>query len=111
MISVSAVSEHLHDRRNLTMDFLSSLDFFTGVDVWICAGVGAVVGWLMGRFLMKGGGFGWIFNILIGIVGGIAGGLFFDWINILDLGDLLDPAVAGAIGAAVFLGIGELIHR
>ena len=40
------------------MDFFSSLDFFMGVDVWVCAVVGAVVGWLMGRYLMKGGGFG-----------------------------------------------------
>jgi uncharacterized membrane protein YeaQ/YmgE (transglycosylase-associated protein family) len=93
------------------MDFLSSLDFFMGVDVWVCVIVGAVVGWLMGQFWMKGGGFGLILNIVIGIVGAIVGGLFFDWINILDLGDLLDPAVAGAIGAAVFLGIGELIRR
>ncbi len=93
------------------MDFLSSLDFFMGVDVIVCVDCRRVVGWLVGQFFMKGGGFGWIVNILIGIVGGIVGGLFFDWINIIDLGDLLDPAVAGAIGAAVFLGIGELIHR
>lgn len=93
------------------MDFFSSLDFFMGVDVIVCVIAGGVVGWLAGKFFMKGGGFGWIVNILIGIVGGVIGGLFFDWINIMDLGDLLDPAIAGAIGAAVFLAIGELIRR
>ena len=93
------------------MDFISSLDFFMGVDVIVCVIVGGLVGWLGGRYFMKGGGFGIILNIVIGIVGGIVGGLFFDWINIMDLGDLLDPAIAGAIGAAVFLAIGEFIRR
>jgi uncharacterized membrane protein YeaQ/YmgE (transglycosylase-associated protein family) len=35
--------------------------------------IGAVAGWLAGT-IMKGGGFGLLGNIIIGIVGGVVGG-------------------------------------
>ena len=38
---------------------------------------GAVAGWLAGT-LMKGGGFGLIGNIVVGIIGAVIGGFIFD---------------------------------
>ena len=38
--------------------------------------IGALAGWLAGK-IMKGGGFGALKNILLGIVGGFVGGWLF----------------------------------
>lgn len=92
------------------MDLIGSLDFFTGVDFIICLVVGAFAGWLAGPF-MKGGGFGLIGNIVIGIVGAVIGGYAFDVVNIIDLGDLLDPLIAALVGAAILLAIAGAIPR
>jgi uncharacterized membrane protein YeaQ/YmgE (transglycosylase-associated protein family) len=91
------------------MGLIGSLDFFAGVDVFVCLAIGAVLGWLAGPF-MRGGGYGLIANIVIGMLGGVLGGFIFDWINILDLGDLLDPLIAGALGAVVVLAIASAVR-
>lgn len=91
------------------MGFLGSMDFFTGIDVVVCLVVGALAGWLAGQFL-RGGGYGMVANMVIGMVGAVLGGFIFDWINILDLGDLLDPLVAGALGAVVILAIAGAVR-
>ena len=38
--------------------------------------IGAVAGWLAGN-IMKGGGFGLLMNIILGVIGGVVGGWFF----------------------------------
>lgn len=86
------------------MGFMGSLDFFAGVDVFVCLAIGALAGLLAGQ-VMRGGGYGLVVNILIGMIGGILGGFIFDWINIIDAGDLLDPLIAGALGAIVLLAL------
>jgi uncharacterized membrane protein YeaQ/YmgE (transglycosylase-associated protein family) len=88
---------------------MSFMDFFAGVDVYVCLVIGAVAGWLAFQF-MRGWSFGLIANIVIGMVGAVISGLIFDWANIMDVGDLLDPLIAGAIGAAVLLGIAGLLR-
>ena len=92
------------------MSFISALDFFAGVDVIICLVVGAFAGWMAGPF-MKRGGYGLIGNIVIGVVGSVLSGLLFDWINIMDIGDLLDPIIAGALGAGIVLAIADAFRR
>ena len=91
------------------MSFISALDFFAGVDVIICLVVGAFAGWMAGPF-MKRGGYGLIGNIVIGVVGSVLSGLLFDWINVIDVGDLLDPLIAGALGAAILLAVAGAIR-
>lgn len=91
------------------MGFMGSLDFFAGVDVFVCLAIGALAGGLAGQFL-RGGGYGLVANILIGMAGGILGGFIFDWINIIDVGDLLDPLIAGALGAIVLLALAGFIR-
>ncbi|MEM9687576.1 MAG: hypothetical protein AAF934_11745 [Bacteroidota bacterium] len=35
--------------------------------------IGAIAGWLAGK-IMKGGGFGLLINIILGVIGGVVGG-------------------------------------
>ena len=42
-----------------------------GILAWIC--IGAVAGWLTGK-LMKGSGYGFIMDMIIGLVGAVIGG-------------------------------------
>lgn len=70
--------------------------------------IGAVAGWLAGNF-MKGGGFGVLGNMVIGILGGIVGGYVFDLLGISEDGSRLGSLVTSFIGAVVLLfGIGLL---
>ena len=43
--------------------------------------VGAIIGWIAGK-LMKGGGFGFLINMVVGIIGGVVGNLIFDYLGI-----------------------------
>lgn len=70
--------------------------------------IGAVAGWLAGRF-MKGGGFGAIGNIIVGILGGVIGGYVFGLLGIGADGSLLGSLVTSFVGAVILLfGIGML---
>ena len=92
------------------MSFVSALDFFAGIDFIICLAVGVFAGWLAGPY-MKGGGYGLIGNIAIGVAGSIISGFLFDWMNVMDLGDWLDPLIAGAVGALVVLAVAGALRR
>ncbi len=72
--------------------------------------IGGMAGWIAGK-LMKGGGFGILINILLGIVGGVVGRWLFDAVGISLLenwpGDLLE----GVIGAVVILFVAGAIKK
>jgi uncharacterized membrane protein YeaQ/YmgE (transglycosylase-associated protein family) len=63
--------------------------------IWIATG--ALAGWVAGR-LMKGGGFGLLGNILLGILGAVVGGWAFGLLGLAVTGwvGMLIRAVAGA---------------
>lgn len=63
--------------------------------------IGAVAGWLAGT-LMKGGGFGLVKNIIIGILGSIIGGFVFGLLGI-QWGGLVGSIVTATVGAALLL--------
>ncbi|MEJ2604559.1 MAG: GlsB/YeaQ/YmgE family stress response membrane protein [Gammaproteobacteria bacterium] len=71
--------------------------------------IGAVAGWLAG-LLIKGGGFGLIGNIIVGIVGAFVGGFLA---NVLGLaaGGLVGSIALATLGAVVLLLIIGLIKR
>jgi uncharacterized membrane protein YeaQ/YmgE (transglycosylase-associated protein family) len=76
--------------------------------IWIV--VGAVAGWLAGM-IVKGGGFGLLGDIVVGIVGAFAGSWLLPRLGI-HLGAGLVPVIAGAtIGAVVLLLVIRLIRR
>ncbi len=71
--------------------------------------IGAVAGWLAG-ILMKGGGFGLIGNIIIGIFGAVVGGFVFNFLGI-SAGGLLGSIVMATVGAAILLAIVGVVKR
>ena len=72
--------------------------------------IGAVAGWLAGTFV-KGGGFGLLGDIVVGIVGAFVGGWLLPRLGV-HLGVGLVAIIASAtIGAVVLLLILRLIRR
>lgn len=71
--------------------------------------LGAVAGWLAGN-LMRGGGFGLLWNIIIGIIGGFIGGWLMSLIGIQKAG-LLWELIVAVIGAVVLLFVVSLIKK
>mgnify|MGYP000869568663 CR=1 FL=1 len=70
--------------------------------VWLI--VGAVSGWLAGQ-IVKGGGFGLLGDIVVGIIGAFVGGWLFDVLHItLSIGNaLLNAIFVSTIGAVALL--------
>jgi uncharacterized membrane protein YeaQ/YmgE (transglycosylase-associated protein family) len=74
--------------------------------VWLI--VGAIAGWLAGK-VVRGGGFGLIGDIVVGIVGAIIAGYLFPYLHI-NLGTGFVRAVIDAfIGAVILLVILRLV--
>jgi len=72
--------------------------------------VGAVAGWLAG-VIVKGGGFGLVGNIIIGIIGSFIGGWLFNALHI-DAGAGIVGEIAGAtVGAVVLLFLIRIVRR
>ncbi len=72
--------------------------------------IGAAAGWLAGT-LMKGGGFGLLGNIVVGILGAVLGGYIFSLLGIAAGGGLIGSILTATVGAAVLLFIVKLIKR
>lgn len=72
--------------------------------------VGAVAGWLAGQ-LMKGGGFGILWNIILGIIGGIVGGWLFGVLGISTGGGLIGSLITAVAGAVVVLFVASLFKK
>ncbi len=70
---------------------------------------GAIAGWLAGK-LMRGGGFGLLGNIAIGIIGAVIGGFVFGLLGITASG-LIGSIVTATAGAALLLFIVDLIKK
>ncbi len=67
----------------------------------------AVIGWLAGQ-VMRGGGYGVLGDVLLGIVGGLVGGLVFNLLNI-DLGGIIGNIIVGVVGSIIVIAIGRAI--
>lgn len=79
----------------------------TGLLIFLA--IGAVAGWLAG-VLMKGGGFGLLGDIVLGIIGAVVGGMLFGALG-LSAGGLLGSIVTATAGAVVLLLIVRLIKK
>lgn len=71
--------------------------------------VGAVAGWLAGK-LMKGGGFGLLGNIVVGVLGAFIGVYVFDAVGIR-AGGIIGSIVIATVGAGILLFVVGLIKR
>ncbi|MBF6597011.1 MAG: GlsB/YeaQ/YmgE family stress response membrane protein [Fermentimonas sp.] len=74
---------------------------------WII--IGAVAGWLAGT-LMRGGGFGFIINVLVGIAGAVIGGWVFGLLGIA-AGGIMGSLITALVGAVLLLWIISLFRR
>lgn len=72
--------------------------------------VGAIAGWLAGT-LFKGGGFGLIGNIIIGIIGGFIGYWLLGEIGVSLGSGVFSYILTAVIGAGVLLFIASLFKR
>lgn len=75
---------------------------------WIV--VGLVAGWLAGK-VMKGGGYGVIVDILLGILGGVVGGWLFGMLGIWPGGGLIGSIIVAFVGAVILVAITRAIKR
>jgi uncharacterized membrane protein YeaQ/YmgE (transglycosylase-associated protein family) len=72
--------------------------------------VGLIAGWLAG-VLMKGGGYGVIGDIIVGIIGAVIGGWLFSTLGVSAGGGLLGSIIVATIGAVVLIFLLRLIKR
>jgi uncharacterized membrane protein YeaQ/YmgE (transglycosylase-associated protein family) len=80
------------------------------VDILIWLVIGAVAGWLAGQ-LIRGGGFGLIGNIIVGIVGSVIAGYLLPLIGFHIGAGFVRAAISAFIGACVLLAIVRLVKR
>ena len=72
--------------------------------------VGAVAGWLAGQ-LVKGGGYGLIGDIIVGIVGSYIAGFLFPRLGISLGAGIVGEIISAAIGAIILLLVIRLVKR
>jgi uncharacterized membrane protein YeaQ/YmgE (transglycosylase-associated protein family) len=75
--------------------------------VFLCVGI--VAGWLAGR-IMKGGGFGLLGDMIIGVLGAFVGGWLFGRLGIVTWG-LAGTFITALVGALVLLFLARLLKR
>jgi len=73
---------------------------------WIL--VGLVAGWLTGK-IMKGGGYGFFVDIILGIVGGLVGGFIARALGFSPVGGLVYTILIATLGAIVLVFLFRLI--
>lgn len=72
--------------------------------------IGGIAGWLAG-LIMKGGGFGLLVDIIVGIVGGFIGGWLAQALHIHVGSGLISSLIVAVVGAVVLLFAIRLIRR
>jgi len=71
--------------------------------------IGLIAGWLAGK-VMRGGGFGLVGDLIVGIIGALLGGWLFGVIGI-HAGGLIGAIVTAFVGAVLLLLVLRLIKR
>lgn len=72
--------------------------------------IGAIAGWIAGK-LLRGGGYGLLGNLVVGIVGAVIGGHLFSYLGVSAGGGLIGSLVTAVIGALVLLFVVGLIKK
>ncbi len=71
--------------------------------------IGAIAGWLAG-FIMKGGGYGLLGDIVLGIIGSVIGGVVFRLLGIFTI-STLGTIIASTIGAVILIAILRVMKK
>ena len=72
--------------------------------------VGLIAGWLAG-LVMKGGGYGVLVDIVLGILGGIFGGWIFGMLGIWRGGGMIVSLFVAFVGAVILVWITRLFKK
>jgi uncharacterized membrane protein YeaQ/YmgE (transglycosylase-associated protein family) len=77
--------------------------------VWFIL-IGLAAGWLAGQ-IMKGGGFGVLGDIVVGVIGALLGGFLFGLLGVSGGGGLLGSLIVATIGAIALLFVLRLVKK
>jgi len=72
--------------------------------------IGLAAGWLAGQF-MRGGGFGIVGDLCLGVVGALIGGFLFRQLGLAAGGGLIGALIVATIGAVVVLFLVRMVKR
>lgn len=70
---------------------------------------GGLAGWIAGK-LLRGEGYGFVINVVVGVIGGIVGGKLLALFRATPDGWLIELAVA-VVGAVLLLAVINLVRR
>ncbi len=79
-----------------------------GIIAWIV--VGMVAGWLAG-LVMRGGGYGLLVDLILGIFGGIVGGWVFGMLGVWPGGGVIGSIIVAFVGAVILVWISRLLKK
>jgi uncharacterized membrane protein YeaQ/YmgE (transglycosylase-associated protein family) len=71
--------------------------------------IGIAAGWLAGQ-IMKGGGYGLVGDLIVGVIGALLGGWLFGMLGIA-AGGLLGSLVTATVGAIVLIAVLRAIKK
>jgi len=71
--------------------------------------VGLIAGWAAGK-IMKGGGYGVVMDIILGIIGAVAGGWLVGFVGI-HAGGFISTILVAILGAVILIWITRLIKK
>jgi uncharacterized membrane protein YeaQ/YmgE (transglycosylase-associated protein family) len=72
--------------------------------------VGLIAGWLAGQ-VMKGGGYGILMDIVLGLLGGILGGWLFGSLGIWPGGGVIGSILVSFVGAVILVALSRMLKR
>ncbi|MBX3665925.1 MAG: GlsB/YeaQ/YmgE family stress response membrane protein [Burkholderiales bacterium] len=72
--------------------------------------VGLIAGWLAG-VLVKGGGFGMLGDIVVGILGALVGGFLFRSLGLSAGGGFLGSILVATVGAIVLIVVLRIVKK
>ena len=72
--------------------------------------IGLAAGWLAGQ-VTKGGGFGLVGDLIVGVIGALLGGFIFRMLGVSAGGSLFGSLIVATIGAIVLLFLVRLIKK
>lgn len=98
---------HVRALKGFRQKGINGLMTITAIIIFLL--IGAVAGWLAG-LIMKGGGFGLVGDIVVGVIGSFIGGWLFSLLGIA-AGGLIGAIIAAVVGAIILIAILRLIKR
>lgn len=79
-----------------------------GFIAWLV--VGLIAGWLAGK-VMRGGGYGVVVDIILGLLGGVLGGWIFNMLGIWPGGGMIGSIIVAFVGAVILVAITRVLKR